>query len=186
MPNLLWPGWPNEEKACASRSVSVDNRTVTEARRYRVQEFATLAGVTVRTLHHYDRQGLLKAQRDRKGFRVYTSADLERLQSIIGLKFIGLPLKQIRAVLSGDRRDLRSVLCSQIAALEEKKRRLEITISAVRSAEAELGSGGQPCLKQIIEVMEMETDYCWILRHFTDNARTCVQDQLKSREPESW
>jgi len=159
---------------------------VTDGRWCRVQEFTNLAGVTVRTLRHYDGAGLLRAQRDQKGFRVYTSADLERLQRIIGLKFIGLPLKQIRAVLSGDKRDLRSVLCSQIAALEEKKRRLEITISAVRSAEALLRSGGQPCLKTIIEAMEMERDYQWIFEHFNEEKRPSVEDQLKSRTQETW
>jgi DNA-binding transcriptional MerR regulator len=151
-----------------------------------VQEFAELAGVTVRTLHHYDRLGLLTAQRNESGFRVYTSADLERLENIIALKFIGLPLKQIRAVLGGDKRDLGCALRSQISAMEEKKRCLEIAIDAVRSAEAALRSGGKPCLKHIIEVMEMQNDHGWILQHFSEDIRPRVQRRLASISPETW
>ena len=53
-----------------------------------------LAGVTVRTLHHYDRLGLLRpAGRTAAGHRLYADRDLARLQQIVTLKFIGLPLE---------------------------------------------------------------------------------------------
>lgn len=65
----------------------------TRGRTYRAREFATLAGVTVRTLHHYDRLELLKPRRTRAGHRVYSARDLESLEQIIALKFIGVPLK---------------------------------------------------------------------------------------------
>jgi MerR family transcriptional regulator, thiopeptide resistance regulator len=159
---------------------------VTKARGYQVHEFAELAGVTVRTLHHYDRLGLLRAQRNQSGFRVYTHADLERLESIIALKFIGLPLKQIRAVLGGDNLDLGCALRAQLDALEEKKRRLEAAINTVHSAEAALQSGDTPCLRQIIEVMEMQNDHEWILQHFSRGARGRVQDRLALITPATW
>jgi DNA-binding transcriptional MerR regulator len=107
-----------------------------ESQGYQVHEFAQLAGVTVRTLHHYDRLDILKAHRNQSGFRVYTAADFERLENIIALKFIGLPLKQIRAVLGADKLELGCALRTQLGALEEKKRRLEAVINTVRSAEA--------------------------------------------------
>jgi DNA-binding transcriptional MerR regulator len=68
-----------------------------DTRTYRTAAFARLAGVTPRALHHYDRLGLLKPQRSAAGYRTYTARDLERLEQIIALKFIGLPLKKIRA-----------------------------------------------------------------------------------------
>ena len=49
-------------------------------RSYRVQEFAELAGTTVRALHHYDRLDLLKPRRTDAGYRLYQSHDLERLE----------------------------------------------------------------------------------------------------------
>ena len=66
---------------------------------YRVHEFAALAGVTTKTLHHYDRIGLLTPNRTGAGYRVSGAADLVRLQQIVALKFIGLSLQRIRAVL---------------------------------------------------------------------------------------
>ena len=68
----------------------------------RAREFADLAGVTVRTLHHYDRLGLLKARRSDTGYRLYSERDLERLEQVVALKFLGVPLKQIKALLDGE------------------------------------------------------------------------------------
>ena len=73
---------------------------------YRVQQFSELAGVTVRALHHYDRLALLKPRRTDAGYRVYSPSDLDRLERIVALKFLGLPLKQIKAVLDRDTRAL--------------------------------------------------------------------------------
>ena len=67
--------------------------------KYRVHEFAELAGVTVKTLHHYDRVGLLRPRRTSSGYRVYTHADLVRLEEILALKTIGFSLNDIRALL---------------------------------------------------------------------------------------
>src|SRR3954465_4074985 len=91
---------------------------------YRVQAFADLAGVTVRALHHYDRLALLRPKRTGAGYRLYSLAALPRLEQIVALKFLGLPLKQIKTVLDRDARALPEVLRAQRRALEEKRRRL--------------------------------------------------------------
>lgn len=66
---------------------------------YRASEFAALTGVTVRALHHYDRVGLLKPTgRSAAGYRLYGAGDFARLQQVLTLKFIGLPLRQIKEV----------------------------------------------------------------------------------------
>ena len=63
-------------------------------------EFARLAGITVRTLHHYDQLGLLSpARRSGAGYRLYTTTDLNRLQQIMSLRYLGLPLEEIGAML---------------------------------------------------------------------------------------
>ena len=66
---------------------------------YQIHEFAELTGVTVKALHHYDRLGLLKPQRALSGYRLYVERDLERLEQIVALKFLGFPLQEIKAVL---------------------------------------------------------------------------------------
>jgi len=82
-------------------------RRMHQARLLKAQEFADRAGVTVRTLHHYDRLGLLSPSgRTDAGYRLYSDRDLLRLEQILALKFIGFPLAEIRKLLKRDARDL--------------------------------------------------------------------------------
>jgi DNA-binding transcriptional MerR regulator len=54
---------------------------------YKVKEVADLAGISVRTLHHYDNIGLLTpAVTEANGYRLYSEEDLARLQQILFLK----------------------------------------------------------------------------------------------------
>lgn len=53
---------------------------------FKVKQFSELTGVTVRTLHHYDRIGLLQPkQKTARGYRLYSEADMLRLQQILTL-----------------------------------------------------------------------------------------------------
>lgn len=73
---------------------------------YRIQEFATRTGVTVRTLHHYDRLGLLTPTgRSKAGYRLYGEPDAARLEPIVVLKHLGLSLddelvRDVRAAIA--------------------------------------------------------------------------------------
>lgn len=65
-----------------------------------VGQVAEQYGVTVRTLHHYDQLGLLSpSERSPSGYRLYTPADLTRLQHVVVYRRLGFPLEQIRALL---------------------------------------------------------------------------------------
>ena len=123
---------------------------------YRAHEFATLAGVTVRALHHYDRIGLLKAQRNNSGHRLYAAADLERLEQIAALKFLGIPLKEIKALLESNPRTLLESLRLQPGALTQKREQIDRAIRAIEQAE-KLVSVGLPAdavLRKIIKATE--------------------------------
>ncbi len=126
------------------------------SRFYRIHEFAELAGVTVKALHHYDRLGLLKPGRSEAGYRMYCESDLERLEQIVALKFLGLPLKQVKAVLDRAEVALPEALRMQRRALEEKHALLGNLIRAVRAAEEAAEPGNPAVLKKIIEVIEMQ------------------------------
>lgn len=66
-----------------------------------VKELSNLTQVSVQTLHHYDRIGLLKPSvRLPNGYRLYSEKDLSKLQQIIALKFFGFELSQIKTFLS--------------------------------------------------------------------------------------
>src|SRR5438874_12763563 len=93
----------------------------TNEKLFKAREFATLTGVTVRALHHYDRLGLLKPSRySRAGYRLYRDSDVARLEQIIALKFIGFPLNEIKEILSHGQFDLARTLQRQREAIGKK------------------------------------------------------------------
>jgi DNA-binding transcriptional MerR regulator len=126
------------------------------AGQYRVHEFARLAGVTVRALHHYDRQGLLKPKRTPAGYRLYRESDLERLHQIVALKSLGLRLNQIKLVLDRDASPLPGALRCHRRELEERRRGLDCAIGAIETAERAIRPG-EPAdtgiLKRAIEAI---------------------------------
>jgi len=128
---------------------------------YRVQQFAALAGVTVKTLHHYDRLGLLRPQRTPAGYRVYSDADLQRLAQIAALKLVGVPLKEIAPLLQGRSQPLDEVLRSQRQVLMLKREALDRAIDAIDEADRRRESGRTTdveILRALIEAIEMQNN----------------------------
>jgi DNA-binding transcriptional MerR regulator len=152
-----------------------------------VQQFSELAGVTVRALHHYDRLALLKPRRTDAGYRVYSVSDLDRLERIVALKFLGLPLKQIKAVLDRDTRALPAVLRGQRRALEEKRRQLDIAIEAIRDAEQTVqasGAADASVIRRIIEVIEMQENTEYFKQFYSDEAWAELEKRRAEMTPE--
>jgi len=50
---------------------------------FKISKFAALVGVHPQTVRNYERQGLIRPQRDRNNYRVFTSEDLEKVKEII-------------------------------------------------------------------------------------------------------
>ena len=153
---------------------------------HRASEFAELAGVTVRTLHHYVRLGLLKQQRKVSGLRLYRVRDLERMEQIVALKFLGLPLKDIRELLESAAPGFSDALRMQRGALEEKRRLLDRAIAAIREAEAVVATGrpaGTAVLKKIIEVIEMQENNV-LTKYANDAAREKIAARQGEWSPE--
>jgi len=143
------------------------------SRRYKIREFAELAGVTVKALHHYDRLGLLKPGRTEAGYRVYSERDLETLEQIIALKFLGVPLKEIGAVLKRPALELPDTLRLQRQALEDRQELLGRAIRAIRSAEEAIVAGNAvdlAMLKNIIEVIEMQNDVAVMKKYYSEES----------------
>jgi MerR family transcriptional regulator, thiopeptide resistance regulator len=88
---------------------------------------ATLTGVSVRTLHHYDDIGLVvPSVRTPAGYRGYTDADVERLRLVLTYRAVGLPLEEIRALLDDADADVVENLQRQHALLTEQANRLQL------------------------------------------------------------
>jgi DNA-binding transcriptional MerR regulator len=154
---------------------------------YKVHEFAALAGVTVKALYHYDRLGLLKPRRSDAGYRIYTERDLERLEQIVALKFLGLPLKQIGAVLDRTAIELPDALRLQRQALEEKQRLLAGAIQAIIDTEKAMrpGEPADPAiLKKLIGaigVLEVDT-----ARYFSEEAMAKIRQFCERASSGQW
>jgi DNA-binding transcriptional MerR regulator len=97
-----------------------------------VGEVAALAGVTVRTLHHYDRIGLLSPSgRTAAGYRQYAPADLDRLHQVLLYRELGFPLEEVAALLDDPAADPAAHLRRQHALLRERLDRTQAMVAAV-------------------------------------------------------
>ena len=115
---------------------------------YTIGEMAEQAGVSVRTLHHYDAIGLLcPATRAGNGYRYYSEVDAERLHTILFYRALGFPLGRIAQLLQVTARDRQQHLLKQRELLDLHLERLtrmksqlvkEIESSALQSEEGSM------------------------------------------------
>ena len=99
---------------------------------YGVKAMAKLSGVSVRTLHHYDKIDLLKPlNRTNVGYRYYGETELLRLQQILFYKELGFSLKEIKAVLDDPDFDLFLALEGHKLALKAQKERIDTLLSTI-------------------------------------------------------
>ncbi|CYK98855.1 MerR family transcriptional regulator [Streptococcus pneumoniae] len=99
---------------------------------YHIKEAAQLSGVSVKTLHHYDKIGLLVPLKSEKGYRTYSQEDLERLQVILYYKYLGFSLEKIAELLKEERTDLLPHLTRQLDYLTRERQHLDTLISTLQ------------------------------------------------------
>ena len=89
--------------------------------RWQIGELARQTGLSVRTLHYYDHLGLLvPSEHTEAGYRLYTRADLQRLQQIISLRQLGFSLAQIGDCLRDRRLKPREIIGLHLGRLERE------------------------------------------------------------------
>ena len=109
---------------------------------------------------------------------MYEAQDLELLEQIVALKYLGLSLGQIRALLSSGPVALPEALRIQRGLLETKRVLLDRTIAAIAQAESQIRASetARPAaLKKIIEVIEMETSQDWTSKYATEQGRAKME-----------
>lgn len=103
-----------------------------EAQSYSVGELAKQAGVSIRTLHHYDEIGLLSpSERTAAGYRRYNATDAERLHRILVYRELGFDLAGIARILDDPAVDAVEHLRRQRSLLERQVERLQRMIEGV-------------------------------------------------------
>ncbi len=125
-----------------------------------VGELAKRAGITVRTLHHYEQTGLLlPSARSAAGYRLYNLADVQRLHMIQALAKAGLELAEIRDFLEQRSLTLAELLDGQITLLDKQLR----SIHTLRNRLVELRTGltddATPDLESWLQTLELMNMY---------------------------
>jgi len=99
---------------------------------FTVKQLSKLAGVTPRTLHHYDEIGLLKPSRvGDNGYRYYGEESVLRLQQILFYRELGIPLEDIKKIMGRRDFDVLGALRTHKEALQKQVTRLNRLINTV-------------------------------------------------------
>lgn len=157
---------------------------------YLIREFAKLTRVTVRTLHYYDQIGLLKPGFERpNGYRVYTDADLLKLQQIVTLKFMGFSLEEIRRLLESKGYEAAKALKVQAAAVKDEIGRLREAARAIDQVLARLEKDGRIHRQKLIRIMEViqmgeDVKKAWHEKFYTEEELKKFQELGKKYTPE--
>lgn len=144
---------------------------------WKTGEVAELAGMTIRTLRYYDQIGLFSpSQYTKTGHRLYTKADLARLQPILSLKQMGMPLEEIQLLLiDPEASSAEDILQSQISRV---KRDIEVQQNLLMELENALFATRNKRMMTILELtMLMEALKMNQEKYFTKQQL----DKLKSR-----
>ena len=97
-----------------------------------VGHVAELAGVTVRTLHHYDEMGLVvPSARTAAGYRAYSARDVERLREVLGYRRLGFKLCEIADLVDDPATDAVAHLHRLRGLLLEQRDRADAMVTAI-------------------------------------------------------
>ena len=132
-----------------------------------VGELASRVGVTVRTIQYYDQRGLLHPTcKGEQNLRLYSSSDVDRLNRIITLKYLGLSLSQIQESEGSDPDgELTSALAEREAELERESARILRDMNALQSLRAHLALS-------LIHICARPPSVCLAMAWKADKARS--------------
>jgi DNA-binding transcriptional MerR regulator len=158
------------------------------AERYRIGALAKVAGVTVRSLHHYDELGLLMpSERTEAGHRVYDARDVERLYRLLALRNLGLPLEEIGVLLDGEDGVVDTVR-NHLARVERQAEVLDALKTRLARLLAALEAGDSTAeeIREALEAMSMFEKYYTPeqLQQLEERRRSLGDDEIKQVEAE--
>ena len=126
----------------------------------KVGELTKRTGLTVRTLHHYDEIGLLApAERTSSGHRLYGETELRRLQEIVSLKSVGLPLREIKEYLLRNEASLDRVLELQVERINQQIAGRKRLLALIQGLRQRLRSPNGVTLEELTRTIEVTMKY---------------------------
>lgn len=123
---------------------------------YKISQVAEMVGVSVRTLHHYDKIGLFKPETiTTAGYRLYTDQDLDLLQQILFFKELDFSLQEINTIIGAPEFDRKKALTVHRKLLVQKKERPEKIIKSVEKTIDSIEGGIEMSKKEMFDVFDM-------------------------------
>jgi MerR family transcriptional regulator, thiopeptide resistance regulator len=148
---------------------------------YQIGQAAERVGMTIRTLRHYDRIGLLAPSVvSDSQYRLYSDQDITSLHHIRTLKILGFSLEQIKQILS-EKSDMMAVLTLQRTIVKQRITLLARAEQALLSAETELRNHGTLDWKQcqhFYEVAIMEQHKTWASQFYSPEAQSVLDERV--------
>lgn len=155
-------------------------------------EFARRANVTVRTIHYYEKKGLIQPERiSENGYRYYGQREFTRLQRILTLKLLGFSLEEIRefSLNENDRDFLQRSFAMQLSLVRKKIQHLKAVEESIQNvsqmfAEDDIPDWGE--ITKLIRIINMDGD---LVEQYKNGKNIDARITLHSRcssNPQSW
>ena len=150
----------------------------------RIGELAKQAGVTVRTLSYYDKEGLLTpSAQSEGGYRLYTHKDMVKLIQILMLKEMGFPLSEIKKRLTklDTPEDVRAMLTEQSAHVRHKIAVLTESLKAMESLNEEIAHIQTVNFKQYADIflnIQMKNEEYRLIKYLDDQVMDTFRERI--------
>lgn len=123
-------------------------------------EAARRLGVSAKALRIYEQHGLIEPLRTDAGWRAYGPNEMGRAAEIVALRELGLSIRQVARVLSGDAQGLEPTLAAHQAMLEDRLRSITATVEKVRHLRAKAAVGEAPGLGELAQLRKPAGEFC--------------------------
>lgn len=152
---------------------------------YTVKQLARLAGISVRTLHHYDEIGLLRpAFTGENRYRYYGEEQLLRLQQILIHRELDLPLAEIGALLDAPGFDRLESLKRQRERLEAQAKRYAKMVQTIDRTIAHLSGSrtmkDEDLYSGLVSPEKQAAYEAWLVERYGPDMQSHIETSRKS------
>jgi ubiquinone/menaquinone biosynthesis C-methylase UbiE len=152
-----------------------------EKKFYTAGIFARKVGVTMRTIHYYDKEGILQpSAHSQSGYRLYNDEDFGRLQKILTLKFLGFSLDEIKSIIKSESTEtnLKISLDMQEKIIDQKINHLELVKKAVSEARQVAVTNDQINWNRFINIIKVINMERTLLDQYKDSMNLSARIRL--------
>ena len=152
-----------------------------------VGEAAKKVGVTVRTLQHYDKVGVLSPSSKSKGDRrLYTYKDIAKLYQILSMKYLGFSLEEIKNRLPqiNTPQEVSAALMEQAKIVENSIKSLQDVLNSIEILDAEvvqMESVDWKKYAEIVGLLHLKNPSYWLVKHIDSSLLERIQEHVKTK-----